>query len=146
MSPSGGDRDSRLYLNEVIPAPAPDSTRPAFTDTDYRVLILDIDSGELTHVDTDRYAHPERSMNPAWSPDSRWIAYARRVGIHCGPAVSRETGRDLLASHAPLQHAVRADQPWGGGFETRTPSSPESGRSAASPVVPSVRSTRGRPK
>ncbi len=58
---------------------SPDSSRLAFTDTDYRVLILDVETGGVTHVDTDRYAHPERSMNPVWSPDSRWIAYARRL-------------------------------------------------------------------
>jgi tricorn protease len=62
-----------------VPTWSPDGTRLAFTDTDYRVLILDLESGELTHVDTDRFAHPERSMNPVWSPDSRWIAYARRL-------------------------------------------------------------------
>ncbi len=59
-----------------VPTWSPDGTRLAFTDTDYRVLILDLASGEVTHVDTDRFAHPERSMNPVWSPDSRWIAYA----------------------------------------------------------------------
>ena len=58
---------------------SPDGTRVAFTDTDYRGLILDLESGDLTHVDTEAYAHPERSMNPVWSPDSRWIAYARRL-------------------------------------------------------------------
>ncbi len=58
---------------------APDGSKLAFTDTDYRVLVLDVASGDVTHVDTDRYAHPERSMNPVWSPDSRWIAYARRL-------------------------------------------------------------------
>ncbi len=62
-----------------VPVWSPDGTRLAFTDTDYRVLIVELTSGRLTHVDTDRYAHPERSMNPVWSPDSRWIAYARRL-------------------------------------------------------------------
>jgi tricorn protease len=62
-----------------VPTWSPDGTRLAFTDTDYRVLILDIESGVLTHADTDRFAHPERSMNPVWSPDSRWIAYSRRL-------------------------------------------------------------------
>jgi tricorn protease len=62
-----------------VPAWSPDGTRLAFTDTDYRLLIIDVASGALTHVDTDRYAHPERSLNPVWSPDSRWIAYARRL-------------------------------------------------------------------
>jgi len=58
---------------------SPDGTRLAFTDTDYRVLILDLETGRVTHVDTDRYAHPERSMNPVWSPNSRYVAYARRL-------------------------------------------------------------------
>ncbi len=58
---------------------SPDGTRLAFTDTDYRVLVLDVTTEEITHVDTDRFAHPDRSMNPVWSPDSRWIAYSRRL-------------------------------------------------------------------
>jgi tricorn protease len=62
-----------------VPTWSPDGTRLAFTDTDYRVLIVDLASGKLTHVDTDRFAHPERSMNPVWSPDSRWLAYSRRL-------------------------------------------------------------------
>jgi len=62
-----------------VPTWSPDGTLLAFTDTDYRVLIVDLASGNLTHVDTDRYAHPQRTMNPVWSPDSRWIAYARRL-------------------------------------------------------------------
>ena len=58
---------------------SPDGAKLAFTDTHYRVLVLDVESGAIDHVDTDRFAHPERSMNPVWSPDSRWIAYARRL-------------------------------------------------------------------
>jgi tricorn protease len=68
--------DATFYF---VPEWSPDGTRLAFTDTDYRILVVDVESGELTHVDTDRFAHPERSMNPVWSPDSRWIAYARRL-------------------------------------------------------------------
>jgi len=61
------------------PTWSPDGTRLAFTDTDYRVLVVELAGGKVTHVDTDRFAHPERSMNPVWSPDSRWIAYSRRL-------------------------------------------------------------------
>ena len=62
-----------------VPAWSPDGSRLAFTDTDYRLLVLDLETEVLTHVDTDRFAHPQRTMNPVWSPDSRWIAYARRL-------------------------------------------------------------------
>ena len=61
------------------PAWSPDGAKLAFTDTHYRVLVLDVESGRLRHVDTDRSADPYRSTNPVWSPDSRWIAYARRL-------------------------------------------------------------------
>jgi len=46
-----------------VPAWSPDGTHLAFTDTDYRILVLDLTSEELTHVDTDRFAHPERSIH-----------------------------------------------------------------------------------
>lgn len=61
------------------PVWSPDSRHIAFTDTHYRIWRVEVESGRATHVDTDRFAHPERSMNPVWSPDSRWIAYSRRL-------------------------------------------------------------------
>ena len=64
------------------PTWSPDGSKLAFTDTDYRVLVLDLETEAVTHVDTDRYAHPQRSMNPVWSPDSRWVTYARRLDNH----------------------------------------------------------------
>ena len=55
---------------------SPDGNRIAFTDTHLNLYMVDVRSGELTHIDTDRYVRPERTMHPVWSPDSRWIAYA----------------------------------------------------------------------
>lgn len=68
--------DATFYFR---PEWSPDGAKLAFTDTHYRVVVMDVESGDVTYVDTDRFAHPERSMNPVWSPDSRWIAYARRL-------------------------------------------------------------------
>ena len=75
---------------------SPDGTKLAFTDTHYRVLVLNVESGGVDYVDTDRYAHPQRSLNPVWSPDSRWVAYARRLdnqlrAIFIHDTESRET-------------------------------------------------------
>ena len=77
---------------------SPDGTKLAFSDTHYRVLVLDVESGAVEHVDTDRYAHPQRSLNPVWSPDSRWLAYARRLdnqlrAIFLHDTESRDTHR-----------------------------------------------------
>ncbi|MFK7738253.1 MAG: PDZ domain-containing protein, partial [Pirellulaceae bacterium] len=58
---------------------SPNGKKLAFTDTHYRVWVLDLESEKLTHADTDLYAHPQRTMNPVWSPDSKWIAYAKRL-------------------------------------------------------------------
>ncbi|MGI9626236.1 MAG: S41 family peptidase, partial [Longimicrobiales bacterium] len=71
--------DATFYFR---PTWSPDGSKLAFTDTDYRVLVLDLDTEAVTHVDTDRFAHPVRSMNPVWSPDSRWVTYVRRLDNH----------------------------------------------------------------
>jgi len=57
---------------------SPDSKQIAFSDNQLNLWRLDIDSGRLTKVDTD-YFYPlgplERDI--AWSPDSKWVAYAK---------------------------------------------------------------------
>jgi tricorn protease len=59
------------------PAWSPDSKYIAFTDTDYNICYMDVKTGAIKKVDTDRYAHPNRTMKPVWSPDSKWIAYVQ---------------------------------------------------------------------
>ncbi|OBX25765.1 tricorn protease [Gelidibacter algens] len=54
----------------------------AYTDTDYNLWIVNLDTKKVVKADTDRYAHPDRSMNPVWSPDSKWIAYAKQKESH----------------------------------------------------------------
>ena len=54
----------------------------SYTDTDYNIWFIDLSSGTAKKVDTDRYAHPNRTLNPVWSPDSKWIAYARQLDSH----------------------------------------------------------------
>jgi tricorn protease len=41
--------------------------------------VIHLETGIVSLVDTDRYVRPERTMNPVWSPDSRWIAYAHTL-------------------------------------------------------------------
>ncbi|WP_412062413.1 PDZ domain-containing protein [Rubrivirga sp. IMCC45206] len=57
---------------------APDAAHIAFTDTDRNLWVLDVASGAARRVDGDAFAHPERTLAPRWSPDGRYLAYARR--------------------------------------------------------------------
>ena len=61
------------------PTWSPDSRHLAFTDTDLNLWHVQVESGEITQVDTDQFAHPVRTVDPVWSPDSRYLAYAKRL-------------------------------------------------------------------
>ncbi|HEX2166299.1 MAG TPA: hypothetical protein VHG09_03580, partial [Longimicrobiales bacterium] len=84
--------DPKFYYT---PQWSPDSRKILFTDTDLRLWVVDVQSGNATHVDTDTYMVPERSVDPVWSPDSRWIAYAKRLPnlLHAIFVYSIEDGR-----------------------------------------------------
>ncbi|HMS01951.1 MAG TPA: PDZ domain-containing protein, partial [Gemmatimonadaceae bacterium] len=61
------------------PAWSPDGTKLTYTDTHLNLWLLDVASGTTRRLDTDQYMVPERSINPVWSPDSRFIAYVKRL-------------------------------------------------------------------
>lgn len=61
---------------------SPDGKYIAYTDTDYNLWVINIDTKKTVKADVDNYAHPNRSMNPQWSPDSKWIAYAKQNKSH----------------------------------------------------------------
>ena len=58
---------------------SPDAKRILFHDTHLRVWVVDVASGKATQIDTDQYMMPDRSLDPRFSPDGRWIAYSRRL-------------------------------------------------------------------
>jgi tricorn protease len=61
------------------PAWSPDSKKMLFTDTNLHVWVLDVESGKTRIVGDDPWMVPQRTLNPVWSPDSRWIAYSSRL-------------------------------------------------------------------
>jgi tricorn protease len=61
------------------PTWSPDSKRIAFTDAGRNLHVVEVASGRDQTIDTDRMAHPERSLVPVFSPDSRFVAYAKQL-------------------------------------------------------------------
>ncbi len=58
---------------------SPDGEKLLFTDADRHLWVVDAATGEKTLADQDNYTPPARTMDPVWSPDGRWIAYAKRM-------------------------------------------------------------------
>jgi tricorn protease len=61
------------------PAWSPDGKRMVFHDTELRLWVVDVATGKAKVVDHDSWMAPERSLNPVWSPDSKWLAYSKRL-------------------------------------------------------------------
>src|SRR5262249_44869444 len=61
------------------PSWSPDSTKLLYPATNLNVWVLDIASGQPKKVGNDPWMVPQRTLNPVWSPDSKWIAYASRL-------------------------------------------------------------------
>ncbi len=61
------------------PSWSPDSKKLLFTDTGLRIWVLDVATGKAKVVGNDPWMVPERTLNPVWSPDSKWVAYSSRL-------------------------------------------------------------------
>ncbi|HQZ97144.1 MAG TPA: PDZ domain-containing protein [Pyrinomonadaceae bacterium] len=58
---------------------SPDSKKIMATDTDLKLWVFDVASGAAKLVGSDPTMVPARTMNPTWSPDSKWVAYASHL-------------------------------------------------------------------
>src|SRR5258706_12804925 len=58
---------------------SPDSKKLLFSDTNLKVWVLDVASGQAKIVGNDPWMVPNRTLDPVWSPDSKWVAYASRL-------------------------------------------------------------------
>jgi len=81
MGLNGGGEERRLSMGESVMAWeatwSPDGSRIAFVDDDVRVRVLDVESGDIRTVDTGGTNIERGSMGLTWSPDSRWLSYAK---------------------------------------------------------------------
>lgn len=73
---------------------SPDSKKLLYTDTDLNVWVLDIATGKTKTVGNDPWMVPTRTLNPVWSPDSKWVAYSSRLKsmYHAIFVANAETG------------------------------------------------------
>lgn len=72
--------DSPAYY--YAPTWSPDSTRIAYTDHRNKLWILEVASGKNTEVDQTVYTDPGVDVRPKWSPDSKWLTWARDLDSH----------------------------------------------------------------
>ena len=61
------------------PCWSPDSKKLVYHDTNLRVWVLDVASGRAKQVGADPWMWPRRTLQPVWSPDSRWVAYTAHL-------------------------------------------------------------------
>ncbi len=61
------------------PAWSPDGKKILYHDTDLKLWVLDVASGQAKSVGEDPWMVPARTMDPVWSPDSKWIAYVKHL-------------------------------------------------------------------
>jgi len=58
---------------------SPDSKKIVLRDKGLRLWVIDVEEGSLVEVDKNPIGFPDGVMEPSWSPDSEWIAYARQI-------------------------------------------------------------------
>src|SRR5829696_8569516 len=68
---------SSAFYSEL--AWSPDCKQLLFQDNHLHLWTIDLASGKATKVDSDTFSDPSRSIDPVWSPDSRWIAYSKNL-------------------------------------------------------------------
>lgn len=87
---AGGGDVTKVPLGEkpsiyFSPTWSPDSKRLAFIDSHQTLWYVEIATKKVVRVDKDRFwSRSGDVLHPAWSPDSAWLAYARRLGNYMG--------------------------------------------------------------
>src|SRR5262249_7733383 len=58
---------------------SPDCKSVAFQDNHLNLFSIDLTTGKTTKLDSETFNDPGRSIDPVWSPDSRWMAYSKNI-------------------------------------------------------------------
>ncbi|HVP57554.1 MAG TPA: S41 family peptidase [bacterium] len=73
--------------------PSPDGKKLAYADATFKLFILDRDSGKATLVDTSDVWEIDQY---AWSPDSKWLAYAKPEDFRFNSIFIYDTGNSKI--------------------------------------------------
>jgi tricorn protease len=75
---------------------SPDSKKIAYTDKRLNLWCVDVAKGTPIKVTADRYEDPSSTMTETWSPDSKWLTYAKFLENHMRNifVYSLETGKE----------------------------------------------------
>lgn len=84
---SGSGEVKKIRIEEKptfyqTPVWSPDSKKIAFRDVHLQVWVADVESGSAKVIDKDRFWG--RPLIPAWSPDSKWLTYAKTLPNYMG--------------------------------------------------------------
>ena len=89
---------------------APDSQKLAYIDKRLNVWYLDLNHPTPVKMDTDVYFDFSPGLNPAWSPDSRWVAYTKLLKNRMRAVFlySLDTGKASMVTDglSDTEHAV----------------------------------------
>jgi tricorn protease len=61
---------------------SPDSKKIAYTDKRLNLWYVDVEKGAPVKVTTDRYDDPTSGFSETWSPDSKWLTFAKLLENH----------------------------------------------------------------
>ena len=61
---------------------SPDSKKIAYTDKRLNLWYVDVEKGTPVKVTSDPYEDPSSTLNETWSPDSKWLTYAKFLENH----------------------------------------------------------------
>jgi tricorn protease len=64
------------------PTWSPDNKKIAYTDKRLNLWYVDVEKGTPVKVTSDRYEDPTSTINETWSPDSKWLTYAKYLENH----------------------------------------------------------------